>query len=411
MLLTDRALPLRAGHRGIVGAVLALLAAMLLASGCASRPEAPPWKVSFTTPALSPDGRLVAVRAWVRGHRGSRLAVIDLETGAVRTFAPPTDQIWHAPSFSPSGDRLVFMRNCTVECTSGPNGFHIGILDLRTGRDTTASAARTSHLIRVNPVFAPGGRFVVYGTVWIKDVNQRRFPKSILSRAYGFRTDAIYMLDLETGVETNVLLGNRRKLYLRRVHVAGFLDEKTLIVRSGGSLKDDLQEQLIKRVRHLEGTTTLSPEDGDYLYRIDFDRSFAAATGTPTAGALSILETDWVRPVGFQRIAPRAMISFDTGRMAFIDRSERNRQSCLFCTWEYDVFVGDRKAVRQVTFFHRRFMTGATISKSGNRVAFLAALEGRAEGVWIHDISSGRTWEAEMEKSLTAAFNSGSGRN
>ena len=392
---------------GLVGMVLVFCIALQLTPGCASTPGKERELVALSSPALSPDGRLVAVEALIPGHLRWKLALFDVETGSLRIFDSPPDQSWRDPSFSPSGDRLVFLRICRFECASGPKGVHIGILDLETGRDTTVTAA--PDLIRLNPIFAPGGRFVFYGTLRVGNVDRRSYPKSVYNRAYGFYTRTLHILNLDTGTESEVIPGNNGKLHFLRTLPVGFLDEKTLVIRGMSLFGGDLQEVLEKRVQHVHGIIGHSPEDEDYLYKVSFDRSFIAAPKTPQARELELLETDWVRPVSHQVIEPGVMISFDTGRITFVDRSERNRARCLFgCSFEYDVFVGNNTTIRQVTSLHLNKISDATISKSGNRVAFLVANDRHYEELWMHDISSGRTWQTELGKQLVAISASGS---
>ena len=59
--------------------------------------------------------------------------------------------------------------------------------------------------------------------------------------------------------------------------------------------------------------------------------------------------------------------------------------------------------IRQVTSLHAKKMYDATISKSGNRVAFLIKNDGGNWELWIHDILSGRTWKTKFEKQIIAA--------
>ena len=397
---------------GLVRMVLLFCIALQLAPGCASTPGKEREVVALSSPALSPDGRLVAVEALIPGHPRRlgyprwKLALFDVETGSLRILDSPPDQSWRDPSFSPSGDRLVFLRICRFECASGPKGVHIGILDLETGRNTTVTAA--PDLMRLNPVFAPGGRFVFYGTLRVGNVDRRSYPKSVHNRGYGFLTRTLHILNLDTGTESVAIPGNNGKVDFLRTLPAGFLDEKTLVIRGMGVYGGGLREVLEKRVQHVHGIIGHSPEGEDYLYKVSFDRPFIAASQTPQAREPDLLETDWVRPVSHQVIEPGMMISFDTGRIAFVDRSERNRARCLWCSFEYDIFVGNNTTIRQVTSLHLNKISDATISKSGNRVAFLIANDRHYGELWMHEISSGRTWQTDVGKQLIAISASGS---
>ena len=399
-----------AGRYCLVRLTLALFFALQLAIGWVSTSEAESGRVAFNEPALSPDGRLVAVQAWVPGHLRSRLVLYDTETGSVRTFDQPLDQTWRGPSFSLSGERLVFLQICRFTCTSGPKGVHIGILDLQSGRNTTVTT--NSNLIRMDPIFAPGGRFIVYGTVQTDDVDRRSFPKSVYNRAYGFLTRSLYALDLDTGIEKEVLPGDDGGARFLRIIPAGFLDEKTLLIRGMSVIGGNWKDRLEQRVQHVRAIIGGTPEDEDYLYTVSFDESFVTASEIPRARLPEIFETDWVRPVSHQVIEPGDLVSFDTGLMTFIDRSERNRKPCLFgCNREYDVFLGDETTIRQVTFLYLEKMYDATISRSGNRVAFFVRTDNRREELWMHDVSSGRTWRTELREQLIAIATSASDRN
>ena len=215
---------IRAVSGGLVRLTLALAVAMQFVVGYASTPEATTRHVIFNEPALSPNGRSVAVQAFVSGLSRSKLVLLDVETGSVRVFDQPRDQTWRSPSFSPSGDRLAFLQICRFECASGPKGVHIAVLDLQSGRDTTVTAS--SNLIRMDPVFAPGGRFVVYGAVQIDNVDQRSFPKSIYNRAYGFYTKSLLIVDLETGIESEILPGKSKEVQFMQTRRQGFWIKK-----------------------------------------------------------------------------------------------------------------------------------------------------------------------------------------
>ena len=378
---------------------------LLLSSGCASSPVDP---LTFGSPALSPDGRLVAIPVEFRGVPGSKLAVLDIEGGALRTFDSPPDQIWHSPSFSPSGDRLVFGRICRTSCTSGRKGYHIGVLDLRTGLDTTETAALD--LVRADPIFAPDGRFVVYATRRIGNVDRPWWKnKRLYSRWYSIWTNHIHVLDLETGAEDGISFDALSRVTFQRVLPAGFLNNNTLVLRGLGLLMSTgrgsappLVDKLERRTKRLKTSRPIqrgSPEDEDYLYTLAFDPSFAFAPRPLRPVLLDLLETDWVRLVSYQRVDPGLMVSFDTGLMAFADLSEGNPGWC-----EHDIFVGDEKTVRQATFL-RSYMTATTISQSGNRVAFLADDNCEPPSTLrMLDVGTGRVYRTGLRQRLFTLY-------
>ena len=237
-------------------------------------------------------------------------------------------------------------------------------------------------------------------TMSINDLFRSRY---IIARMV-FITKSLLIVDLETGIESEILPGKSKEVQFMQTRPAGFLDKKTLVIRSRGVFEEGLQKQLERRVQHVRAIIGHSPEDEDYLYLVGFDKPFFGGSVAPEATGLALYETEWVRPVSHQVIEPGIMISFDTGLMAFVDRSKRSRQPCLFgCTREYDLFVGNKMTIRQVTSLHAKKMYDATISKSGNRVAFLIKNDGGNWELWIHDILSGRTWKTKFEKQIIAA--------
>lgn len=153
--------------------VLGMLPVLLSASGCTptqliafkDRLNRPPifFSESVGHPALSPDGRLVAVPVLVPGRPGSVLAVVNVDSGEVRTLVPPSDEMWLAPSFPPDGKQLSFTR-CHGSCV-GRKGHHISLFDLKTGTHTTKTSE--PNLFRREPLFSPDGRFIVYGSRYL----------------------------------------------------------------------------------------------------------------------------------------------------------------------------------------------------------------------------------------------------
>ena len=382
-----------------------ILAALLLGLGCSSTSLAETKLSYFGIPALSPDGRMVAVPIRVQDHRSFKLALFNVDAGSLRMFEPPPGQTWHRPSFSPSGDRLTFVRTCLRGCKSERIGVHVGILDVNTGRNRVATT--TVNLARVDPIFAPGGRFIVYATREVADINQWPLPRGILHRRLGFWTRDIHILHLDTGVETKVSFRDNWRAQFLRIRPVGFLDDKTLVIRAMSPVKGGTagftRKDVMQRVQGLQGITGGRPDHGDYLYTITFSRSFVDAEQAPRPSNLDLLETDWVRPVShpFQDRSTGFMVSPDPGLMAFVDRSTRNRKQCsLGCTYEYDIFLANKESVRQATFLHTN-MADATISWTGNRVAFRVLDENERYGqLWMLDVPSGKAWETGLKEAF-----------
>ncbi len=381
---------------------------LLFLSGCASTSQTQT-DVIVNRPALSSDGRLVAMQVWSRENPRVKLGLFDVETGSMSTVEGPPDQAWLNPSFSPSGDRIVFVRSCRARCTSGPTGFQIGILDLESGRDRTVIATR--NLVRDAPIFAPGGRFVVYATKRIDDdlLRQTYWPKSFYYPRVGLKAGFVHMIDLQDGSETRVYPAEGAWTTFVYTRAVGFMNDKTLVVRSLAiALPDDQMtkqfQQREKRVRFSHGPD----EKGDsHLYTIEFDKSFSLVGETPRPVKFSLLATDWVRPIVNPFHGGGRAVSYETGQVAFADRSLRNQRPFFGRgPREYDIFLGDMNSVRQVTFLFMERLHSPSISRSGNRIAFLADEDDKREawGLWLHDVATGRTWFTDVKTLLVSAI-------
>ena len=388
---------------------------LLLAAGCAqtqqlghnsaSRPKDP---VNLGKPSLSPDGRLVALSISVRGVRGSKIVVFDVESRALRTFDSPPDQIWLWPSFSPAGDRLVFMRLCVGRCRSGRKGYHVAILDLKTGIATTRTV--DPHLYRRWPILAPGGRYVFYTTIWFPNAD-RPLPRRYARRWAGALTGRVHMLDLETGEERKVSLRKFGINYFLVLLPTGFIDSRTLVVR--GKMPSVTMEEwpgeslpVIKELKRRAERLQVPRPRGDawnltYPYTLVFDRPFKLASRPPHLQDLDLLQSDWVRRT------PHLSISYDTGLLAFVGRSAGSRRenaSKVYGDSEYSILLGDLKTVRQATSL-RTYPKYLTISKSGNRVAYIFdEKRNNYQNLWMLDVATGKVWQTGLKKRLLKLY-------
>ena len=273
---------------------LVTLPALLLAPGCT-----PTQMVAFNDrlnrpliffsefvgqPELSPDGRLAVVPVLVRGTSGSVLAVIDVDSGKLRTFTSPGSEYWYGPSFSATGERIVFVRGCKRRC-KGKNAYQISLLDLRTGVDTTVTVEEG--FARRAPVFSPDGRFVVYGA--FRRAYDNRFGQLEYSYWFGLYTKQIRVLDLETGIEHTLPLKELGLEWNGPVIPEGFLDEKTLVVSASWPKGDSaLLEKMKKKSSGKRSRHRRS-------YAITFDRPLDSASPLPRLVAVDFLAAEWVQ--------------------------------------------------------------------------------------------------------------------
>lgn len=379
-MLRNRRFPAARRHSGPVAWLFVLLSVQAFAAGCTPTQmvafrdhlERPPvWFPGFLArPVLSPDGRLVAVPVWlrVRGAPDSILAVMDVDSGELRTYPSPPDELWYSPSFSPDGDKLVFVRGCTHRC-KGRRGFHIALLDLKTGLVTTETA--DSDIYKREPVFSPDGRFVVYGILGIRNID--RFSRAEYSYWWGVRTQWLRILDLTTGIERQLSFEGHGFDWGGPVLPEGFLDDRTLLISAAWP---ELSSPHLQQVRRLAG----KEDSHNYLpYTLTFDRSFATDSPMPRLKAVDFLQTEWTKP------GKRFGISFDTGKM--------------LVRHAYGIDIGDAKGFRREASF-RRYVSDSDISKSGNRVAFLLK-EGRlVRQLWIFDVATGSVWRTGLKERL-----------
>ena len=297
----------------------------------------------------------------------------------------PDNEGWLSPSFSPSGDRIAFIRYCVEECAVGHQGFQVSILDRKSGAVTTVTSGRD--LLRSSPLFFPDGQSIVVGTqdlVWKDD---------FLARGLGWRNDSAHstagggtlrMIDLKTRVERKILSDRFGVTQFSRIFPSGFIDENTLVFRARGPTGPRMKDTSSPLFRELD--RLVGREDARYRsygYRLTLGRKleFMSPDAPRRIGSISFLS-----------------VSSDTGRMVFPGLSGHDPETPKFRG--YDVFLGDGETFRPVTSLLTH-MAFTTISKTGNRVAFLADdTRKRHWSLWVLDVETGRVWETSLKRRL-----------
>ena len=363
--------------------LLGTLPVLMFASGCTPTQiiaandwlNRPPifFGESVGHPTLSPDGRLVAVPVLVPGRPGSILAVVDTDSGEVRTLVPPADEMWLAPSFSPDGKHLSFVR-CSGLCV-GRKGHHISLFDLETGTDTTETVE--PNLFRREPLFSPDGRFIVYGSRYLAYEN--RWGTLERSHWWGILTTHVRVLDLETGVEHTLPLEEFGIEWNGPVAPEGFLDDRTLVI-SATWPEGDPDTDLIAKLRVRTNNDLLFYRAS---YKVTFDKPFSSGSPPPRPVALDLFDLDWAPA------STRLGIASDTGKMVL-------RRAA-------DVFLGDLRGSRRATSLGR-IITEAGISKSGNRVAFFVFEDRLVRSLWVFDVPTGKVWQTELRERLREGY-------
>lgn len=127
------------------------------------------------TPEFSPDGRRIVFAKPSRGREKGGLFTIGSDgTGLRRLTSAPGDG---APSYSPSGDRIVF---------NGHSGGHTGIFAIRAGGGGRTLLTDGEFVDR-GPVFSPDGRSIVFS----RSAGSRN-PDLYAMRANGTRVHLLY---------------------------------------------------------------------------------------------------------------------------------------------------------------------------------------------------------------------------
>lgn len=345
----------------------------------------PPDPIALQSPQLSPDGRLVALHV-LFDNSLPRLVVFDIDREELVVMDRPDNEGWFTPSFSPSGDRIAFIRYCVEECAVGTQGFQVSILDRKSGATTTITNGRD--VSRGTPRFSPDGQSIMIGSkdlVWKDD---------FLARGFGWRHrrphstaggGTLRMVDLKTGFERKLLNESFGVTQFMYILPSGFLDENTLIFSglgpAGSNLTDPSSSPLFQELKRLVGK-----EDAKYQfygYRLTLGEK------------LEFTSPEAPRRIG--RVSGLA-VSSDTGRMVFIGRSGRDPEKPKF--FGYDVFLGDGESFRPVTSLFTK-MAYTAISKAGNRVVFLADdTRRRRWSLWVLDVETGRVRETSLRRRL-----------
>ena len=337
----------------------------------------PPDPIKLGAPALSPDGRLAALGvSFERGY--SHLAIFDIHREELQVIGKPDDEGWRDPSFSPSGDRIVFIQYCTG-CDR--KGFQISIYDLETGTATTLTEG--SERFRDDPIFSPDGQSIIHHSKdleWEGDEITFSGFENLRRLIIASRQDREIVLDL---------FGVRG---FRSLIPSGFLDDGTLIfaARSPYMFYSDNRNPWLDKLGMLAGKTDAGYRYFGYRLKIGWNLGF-------------------ISPDAPRRIGPThsLSVSTDTGRMVFIGKSGHAPENPLYLG--YDVFLGDGETFRQMTSLYTH-MVGTTISKSGNRVAFLADETRRQHwSLWVYDVGTRRVWETNLKRRLQAWRDSAGG--
>lgn len=337
-----------------------------------------PGPIKLGAPELSPDGRLAALDVSFDGAL-PRLAVFDLDREELVVVDRPDNEGWLSPSFSPSGDRLAFVRYCKSGCAPGRKAFPISVYDRRSGAVTTVTQGRG--LRRNTPIFTPDGQSIVYGTrnlLWKED---------FLARGLKWRHDSAFttagggtlrMVDLKTGVERRGLRDRFGVKDFFVVFPSGFIDGDTLFFTAFGP-----EGPLFRELERLVGTKDAKYQFYGYKLTLGEKLEFMSPDAPERIGDVSDLS-----------------VSSDTGRMVYTGQSGQGHDPEHPSWFDYDVFLGDGKTFQPATSLFT-YMSHTAISKSGNRVAFMADDTRRKDwSLWVLDVETDRVWETSLKRQL-----------
>lgn len=193
------------------------------------------------------------------------------------------------------------------------------------------------------------------------------------------------MVDLKTGVERKILSDRFGLAQFGNVFPSGFLDGNTLIFSARGpagpSLLDRSSSPLFRELERLVGTKDAKYRFYGYRLRL--------------AEKLEFMSSDAPKRIG---PVPSLSVSSDTGRMVFTGQSGHDPENPRFLG--FDVFLGDGETFRPATSLLTH-MTYTAISKSGNRVSFVADDTRRRHwSLWVLDVETGRVWETSLKRRL-----------
>ena len=345
------------------------------------RPSPDP--IRLGAPELSPDGRLAALHVYFDGSL-PRLVVFDLDHEELVVVDRPDNEGWLSPSFSPSGDRIVFVQYCETGCAAGRRGFQISVFDRESGGVTEVT--RGSDLRRNTPIFSPDGRSIVYGSenlVWKEDRLARGLKWKYDSAFTTAGETTLRMVDLKTGVERRVLSDRFGTTDFLVILPSGFVDGNTLIFSALFGPSEKSSSPLYRELKRLVGKEDARYEFYGYKLTLGEKLEFMSPDAPRRIGEISGLS-----------------VSSDTGRMVFPGRSGQGHDPEHPGWYDYDVFLGDGETFKPATSLFT-YMSHTAISKSGNRVAFMADDTRRKDwSLWVLDIETGRVWETGLKPQL-----------
>ena len=229
----------------------------------------PPDPIKLGTPALSPDGKLVALGVTFDEFL-PRLAVFDIDREELVVVGRPDNEGWLSPTFSPSGDRIAFIRYCVEECAVGTQGFQVAILDRKSGATTTVTSGRDVY--RGSPLFSPDGQSIVFGSrnlVWKDDWLARGLKWRHRRPHAGAGGGTLRRVGLKTGFERKILSDRFGVTQFSTAFPSEFLDENTLIFSArhpSGSRMEDSLSPLFRELKRLVGAKDAKYRF--YLYRL-----------------------------------------------------------------------------------------------------------------------------------------------
>ena len=346
----------------------------------------PPDSIRLGSPQLSPDGRLAVLHVYF-GKSLPRLVVFGLDHEELAVLDRPDNEGWLDPSFSPSEDRLAFVRYCVSGCAGERKGFQISVYDRQSNAVITMTQGK--NLRRARPIFSPDGRSIVFGTenlVWKEDFLARGIKWRDDGRFATAGGGTLRMVDLKTRIERKILHEWFGVTQFSWIFPSGFLGEDTIIFtarRPAGQRLSDPSAPLFRELEQLVGTK--NAKYGLYGYRLRLGQK------------LEFISPDMPRRIGK---TPSLSVSSDTGRMVFTGQSGQGHDPDHPSWFDYDVFIGDGETFEPATslFTH---MGGKAISKSGNRVAFLADDTRRWHwSLWMLDVETRRVWETSLKRHL-----------
>ena len=349
-----------------------------------------PGPIKLGAPELSPDGRLAALDVSFYGSL-PRLAVFDLDREDLVVLDRPDNEGWLSPSFSPSGERIAFVRFCESGCAAGRQGFQISVYDRRSGEVTTVTQGRG--LLRNTPLFSPDGRSIVHGSanlVWKED----RLARGLKWRYDGAFTTAggriFRMVDLKTRVEREMLSDRFAVTDFLAIIPSGFVDGNTFFFSALFGPFRPSQGSPPPLFRELE--RLVGKKDAEYQFY-----GYKLTLGEK----LEFMSPDAPRRIGD---VSGLSVSSDTGRMVFVDASRPLPGNPN--AWGFDILLGDGETFQRLTSepFHM-VVAHTSISKMGNRVAFLGDVT-RSGGrwrpwtLWVLDVGTGRIRETGLKRRL-----------